>query len=172
MHLNTLPFAHDRTAETWRDLVAQVFARETGLWPHRRFPLPEIQRELGDGERLIDLRFSYLDFHQVDTDLVDFDASIDDSPTEFGLAVHVLAGHLLLTSNTQVVSKENVSRLGGMYRAVLVAMAGDPLGDAQASYLPVGEREWLVDGWNDTVGLSLSGCVYELFERGVVVSPG
>jgi amino acid adenylation domain-containing protein len=171
MHLNTLPLAYDRGARTWRELVEQVFARETGLWPHRRFPLPEIQRELGDGERLIDLRFSYLDFHQVDTDLVDFAASIDDSPTEFGLAVHVLARHLLLTSNTQVVSKENVDRLAAMYRAVLVAMVDDPDGDAQASYLPAGEWDRLV-GWGEVVGEPLVGCVYELFERRVVVSPG
>ena len=38
MYLNTLPFAADRTARTWHELVEQVFAREVELWSHRRYP--------------------------------------------------------------------------------------------------------------------------------------
>ncbi len=99
MHLNTLPFAYDRTAATWRDLAAAVFAREIELWPHRTYPMPVIQRELAGGERLIDMRFSYHDFDQVDRAQVDYLASIDDSPTEFPLGVSARVGHLVLTAS-------------------------------------------------------------------------
>ena len=56
-------------ASTWRELVRQVFAREIELWPHRRFPLPQIQRESGSEQRLIDVLFDFTDFHQVDGDV-------------------------------------------------------------------------------------------------------
>ncbi|HKT04252.1 MAG TPA: amino acid adenylation domain-containing protein, partial [Rugosimonospora sp.] len=142
MYLNTLPFAVDRSARTWRDLVRQVFAREVELWPHRHFPLPEIQREVG-GQRLVDVMFNYQDFRQVDHELVDYLASIDDSPTEFPLTVSTRVGYVLLSPNTRHISRANGARLAAMYRAVLEAMAADPDGDARAVRLPDGEREAL-----------------------------
>ncbi len=171
LYLNTLPLVFVRGARTWRELVERVFAQETEMWAHRRFPMPEIQREMG-GDRLIDVRFNYLDFHQVDTGLVDLGAVIDDSPTEFGLAVQVLAGHLLFTANAQVVSAAGMGRLAGMYRAVLAAIAADPDGDAGTTYLPPGERDRLLVDWNDTATRPVSLSVLELFEQRAAASPG
>ncbi|MEZ0090173.1 amino acid adenylation domain-containing protein [Streptacidiphilus sp. EB129] len=148
MYLNSLPFGYDRSARTWRELVRQTFAREVELWPHRRFPMPVIQRGEGEGNRLLDVRFSYLDFHQVDTDLVDFQASIDDSLTEFSLATLVIGGHVVLNTDTHALTREHADRLAGMYRAVLEAMVADPDGDARAEYLPAGERETLLERWS------------------------
>src|SRR6185312_9622191 len=72
MHLNTVPFAFDAAGSaTWRELVGQVFDLEMELWPHRRFPVPEIQR-LAGGRRLLDVYFNYQDFSQVDTEVIDF----------------------------------------------------------------------------------------------------
>ena len=65
MSLNTLPFPHDRTAASWRELVQRVHAREADLWPHRRYPAPAI-RTPGRGAGLTDVYFSYLDFTEVD----------------------------------------------------------------------------------------------------------
>ena len=165
MHLNTLPFAHDRTAAgTWRELVASVFAREVELWPHRTYPMPVIQRELADGERLIDMRFSYHDFDQVDRAQVDYLASIDDSPTEFPLGVSARVGHLVLTASPRALSRTGTDRLARMLRQVLEAMAADPEGDARATFLPDGERERQLTEWNDTAYEAGTASVLQLFE--------
>ncbi|MCM0679151.1 condensation domain-containing protein, partial [Micromonospora phytophila] len=92
MYLNTLPFAHDVTARTWRELLRQVFDREAEVYAHRRFPLPSIQRQAG-GRRLFDIMFRYQDFHQVDTGRVDVRAGAGDSANEFTLSVANIPGH-------------------------------------------------------------------------------
>ncbi|MFE7389852.1 amino acid adenylation domain-containing protein [Streptomyces sp. NPDC057582] len=173
MYLNSLPFGYDRTATTtWRDLVRRTFDREVELWPHRRFPMPAIQREKGDGARLLDVRFSYLDFHQVDTELVDFGASIDDSLTEFALATLAVGGHVVLMSHTHVMTRAHADRLAGMYRAVLEAMVTDTDGDARATFLPEGERELLVEEWSATAApVTAAATVPELFESWAVRTP-
>ncbi|WP_030242470.1 condensation domain-containing protein [Streptomyces lavendulae] len=87
LHLNTVPFPFDAgRSATWGELVAQVFDQETELWPHRRYPLPAIQRDAG-GTRLLDVYFNYQDFSKVDGDEVDELGDIDEVPTEFPLMV-------------------------------------------------------------------------------------
>ncbi|MEU9511023.1 condensation domain-containing protein, partial [Micromonospora sp. NPDC048170] len=138
MHLNTLPFVHDARARTWRELIRATFAGELELWPHRRYPLPAVQR-LGDGRRPIEILFNYLDFEQVDTERVDFDDAIYEASGEFGLHVSTLGGVLNILSRPHLVSYPNVLRIGGMYRAVLEAMVADVDGDALVVCLPAGE---------------------------------
>ncbi|MFC8361396.1 amino acid adenylation domain-containing protein [Streptomyces griseorubiginosus] len=171
MHLNTLPFAHDRSARTWRELVGQVFAREVELWPHRAYPMPVIQRELADGERLIDMRFSYHDFDQVDRDRVDYLASIDDSPTEFPLGVSARVGHMVLTASPRALSREGTDRLAGMLRSVLEAMAADPEGSAREAHLPAEEYRRQVVEWNETASEAETRSVLELFEAQALRTP-
>ncbi|WP_189151941.1 non-ribosomal peptide synthetase, partial [Streptomyces lacrimifluminis] len=175
MHLNTLPFAYDRSAATWQELVAAVFAREVDLWPHRAYPMPVIQRELADGERLVDIRFSYHDFDQVDHEQVDYLASIDDSPTEFSLGVSARIGHLVLTAAPRALSRSGTDRLADMLRQVIEAMAADPEGDARASFLPEGERHRQLVVWNDTADEELSdgsSSVLRRFEDQAARTPG
>jgi amino acid adenylation domain-containing protein len=150
MHLNTVPFAFDGVAPgTWRELVSQVFAQEMDLWPHRRFPLPAIQR-LAGGRQLLDVYFNYQDFSQVDTEVIDFVGELDETPTQFPLTVSTRGGHLVLAARSRALSRVNVERVASMYRSVLEAMAADGGGDARAVYLPAGEAELVVSGWNDT----------------------
>ncbi|MFD7622531.1 amino acid adenylation domain-containing protein, partial [Streptomyces sp. NPDC059802] len=146
MYLTTLPIGFRRGADSWRELIQQVFAEETALWPNRRFPLPEVQREAGHG-RLIDVFFNYLDFRQVDTDLMDMSSSVREGGTEFDLAVTTMAGELGLLTNTRVMTRAEAERLGAMYRAVLDAIVDDLDGDARTVYLPEGERERLLGAW-------------------------
>jgi amino acid adenylation domain-containing protein len=171
MHLNTLPFAYDRSAATWRELVATVFAREVELWPHRAYPMPVIQRELADAERLVEMRFSYHDFDQVDHDQVDYLASIDDSPTEFSLGVSARVGHLVLTASPRTLSRTATDRLAQMLRQVLEAMAADPEGDARVTFLPEGERERQLLEWNDTAHEAETASVLQLFEARAARTP-
>ncbi|GAA1894349.1 hypothetical protein GCM10009837_15400 [Streptomyces durmitorensis] len=140
MHLNTLPFPADLNAPTWRELVLRVFARETAAWPHRHYPMPAIQRELGDGRRLIDVYFSYQDFDRFDGSMADQSASYGFSTNEFPFSVATGDGFLSLRTNTQAVSRENMERMAEVFRAVLVSMADDPDGDALATLLPAADR--------------------------------
>ncbi|MEU9482061.1 condensation domain-containing protein, partial [Streptomyces sp. NPDC048191] len=171
MYLNTLPFPVDRGARTWRELVRQVFAREVELWSHRRFPMPEIQRD-AEEDRLIDVLFNYQDFRQVDTELVDPFGGIDDSPIELPLSVSSRGGHVILTVNVPALSRVHAERIVGMYRSVLEAMAADAEGDARVSFLPDGELDLVVSRWRGVSREVGDVCLHELVEAQVERTPG
>ncbi|MEW2484833.1 amino acid adenylation domain-containing protein [Streptomyces sp. NPDC048411] len=171
VYLNPLPFAFTRGAGTWRDLVRQVFDQEIEVWPHRRFPLGVMQRELSETDRLVNVRFSYQNFRQVDQDLVDYPATIDDSPTEFPLGVSTRAGFMVITANRHLIGREGTDRLAAMYRAVLESMAADADGDAGEVFLPGGERERVLTGWNDSAVRVAEVSVPELVARQVALVP-
>ncbi|HEX6355313.1 amino acid adenylation domain-containing protein [Actinophytocola sp.] len=175
MYLNTVPFAVDRGARTWRDLLRQVFEREVEFWPYRGFPLPEITRLARGGGRLINVLFNYQDFNQVDADLLGDLAGEDDSPTEFPLSISSRAGYVFVTVDPRVVSTERAEAVAGMFRAVLTAIADDLDGDATATYLPRGERARLL-GWARDAVPAVGEAPYvpnviEAFERQVWLSP-
>ncbi|MFB4300962.1 amino acid adenylation domain-containing protein [Actinomadura sp. NTSP31] len=169
MYLNTVPFTFTPGARTWRELVQEVFAQEVALWPHRRFPLPAVQRIAGGG-RLLDVSFNYLDFHQVDTGLIDVGQARGDGNTEFGLAVTTLAGRLGLSSHSRVLTRANADRLAAMYRSVLEAMAAGPDGDARAVPLPAAELA-LLDRCASGPGAPQDRTLPELFAERVAATP-
>ncbi|MBG0832653.1 amino acid adenylation domain-containing protein [Planomonospora sp. ID67723] len=137
MFLNMVPFPFELRASTWRDLVREVFATEVALWPHRRFPLPEMRRRWGGGGDLLPAFFNYLDFHVVDAEVVDLTESVGEGDNEFPLVVVTLGGTLTLTTHRRAISRRSAARLAEMYRLVIDAMAADPTGDALA--LPTGD---------------------------------
>ncbi|MGX9919516.1 amino acid adenylation domain-containing protein [Streptomyces sp. NPDC002248] len=145
MYLNSVPFPYRAdTARTWGDLAREVFAHEVALWPHRRYPMPAMRRPGGE-RHLIDVLFHYLDFHQVDTELIDIMASRDDSPNEFPVVVGTpVRGHLSLASRTRTLSRAAADRLLGLYRAVLGDMARTGAeGDSTGAYPTTAERDRL-----------------------------
>ncbi|MFJ5552101.1 amino acid adenylation domain-containing protein [Streptomyces sp. NPDC093225] len=172
MYLNTLPFAHDRSARTWTDLVRQVFAREVGLWGHRRYPMAAMQREWGGSRRLLDVYFNYQDFRQVDAGVVDHEGGIDDSPSEFPLTVSSRVGHVIVTCESHAVNREHAERLVAMYRRVLEAMAADPDGDATVDLLGPQERRELLVGVDDTAVPRGAATALDLFTARAAAEPG
>ncbi|MDX3419107.1 condensation domain-containing protein, partial [Streptomyces sp. MD20-1-1] len=141
MHLNTLPFPYERGARTWNELLTQVFRQETEVWAHRRYPLPAIQRQSGAGQRLVDVFFNYIDFHQVDTELVDTGTGVSQAPNEFGLAVHAYGDRKLgIRTNTGLLGRAHAEQLAGMYRAVLESIAAGLAGDATEAFLPSADQ--------------------------------
>ncbi|MEU4733235.1 amino acid adenylation domain-containing protein, partial [Streptomyces sp. NPDC023588] len=147
MHLNTLPFPYLNGARTWVELTEHVFAQETRIWSHRRYPLPAIQRDSGSSQRLLTILFDHQDFHQVDTETVDVEANLGDGVNEFALNVIAAGGAITLGSTTDVLSRHNMGRLASMYRLVLEAMAEDSGGDATSTHLPDDERGLLLTDW-------------------------
>ncbi|MGE7385686.1 amino acid adenylation domain-containing protein [Streptomyces sp. NPDC004126] len=139
MYLNSVPFPYRTGSATWGELAQEVFAREVSLWPHRRYPMPAM-RVPGGESHLIDVLFHYLDFHQVDVELIDIMASRDDSPNEFPLVVGTpVRGHMSIASRTRTLAKANAERLAGLYKAVLADMArtgadGDATGAFPTAY--------------------------------------
>ncbi|MEV7022685.1 amino acid adenylation domain-containing protein, partial [Kitasatospora sp. NPDC093558] len=141
MHLNTLPFPATRPSGTWRQLVEQVYAQEAEIWAHRRYPLPAIQHDAGTTQRLVTTMFEHQDFHQVDAETVDTEATAGVGGNEFSLGVIAADGRIALATNSTVFSRSALARLGAMYRSVLEAMATDPDGDAAAAHLPEDARQ-------------------------------
>ncbi|WP_344747169.1 amino acid adenylation domain-containing protein [Streptosporangium vulgare] len=135
LYVNTVPFPFRRGARTWRQLVQRVRDTEIEMWPHRRYPLGEIQ-EGSRHARMIDVAFAYLDFHVLDWDLIDDDAVVDDSPNEFRLMAVAQTGRLTLYSRPGDAGPHAQALLGELYRAVLEAMAADPDGDAHQLLTP------------------------------------
>ncbi|MBO0806799.1 MAG: amino acid adenylation domain-containing protein [Actinobacteria bacterium] len=174
LFLNTVPFPFRLTAGSWRELVRDVFAQETELWPHRRFPVLAAGPQLaaGNGGRLISVLFNFLDFHSVDEEVMDFAAGVDHSEVEFSLATTAFAqGLLALRFHPGAISQSHGERLAVMYRRVLQAMAADPDGDARASYLPADEHRQLVTRWNDTAVSYPPATLPDVFEQQVLAAP-
>ncbi|WP_328537485.1 non-ribosomal peptide synthetase [Streptomyces sp. NBC_00344] len=170
MHLNSVPFPADRSARTWRELVARTFARETRTWGHRRYPLPAIQRLVGSGDRLVSVTFNFLDFHQVD-ESVDMAGGFGVGGNEFAMSVFAIHGHLVLGSRSQNISRANAERMAAMYRQVFEAIAENPDGDATASFLPEPERTRLLTEWNDTGVDWPAGSVVDVIEEAAERTP-
>jgi amino acid adenylation domain-containing protein len=172
MYLNTVPFAFTKdTRRSWLDLVRAVFAREVELWPHRRYPLPLMQRDLADGQRLNQVLFNYLDFHSVDTDLLDIHQGTDFSPNDFQLVVVADGtGMLRIAAHPETVSRPYGELLGRMYRDVLEAMLADPDGPARPR-LPAAEFDRVVRQSNDTSTPMPEALVHGLFEEVAHRSP-
>ncbi|MEV7770213.1 amino acid adenylation domain-containing protein [Kitasatospora sp. NPDC086791] len=171
MHLNTVPLGVELTGGTWRELVGQVFAAEVAAWPHRRFPLPEMQRAWGDGTPLVEVSFTYLDFHVLDDRRIESGKVVDVSPNEFALDASTFPGVFVLYGRPERISRANGERLAGLYRRILEAMAADPLGDSGIDALAAEERE-LLDRFATGPGTVVpDACVHELFERQAARTP-
>ncbi|CRK57276.1 FIG01294969: hypothetical protein [Alloactinosynnema sp. L-07] len=141
MYLNTVPFAVDLSVPSWRELLRGVFAEEMALWPHRRYPVPAMQREWGGGAPLIDVIFAALDFHVLDDHKSGVGEIVDDSPNEFTLDVWTFPGELRVTCRPGWAGRERLTGLAGAYLAVLTEMAADLDADPRAFRAPSLEQQ-------------------------------
>jgi amino acid adenylation domain-containing protein len=144
MFLNPVPFVAPAGTGTWCEAVRAVFAEEVDIWPHRRFPLPALQRAFGNGERLLEVAFNYLDFHVLDRASVDTSGSTDVSPNEFPFAVSTQGGTLILMIQSARIARRHGEQLARMYRHALELMASDPHGNAGTPLVPRQDRERLI----------------------------
>ncbi|HSK79449.1 MAG TPA: amino acid adenylation domain-containing protein [Thermoanaerobaculia bacterium] len=62
LFLNTPPVRLRLPGGSWRELARQAFEAESGMLPHRRYPMVELQREMG-GRPLFEAAFGYVHFH-------------------------------------------------------------------------------------------------------------
>jgi amino acid adenylation domain-containing protein len=170
MFLNTVPFAADTSPRTWRDLVRAVFAEEARLWPHRRYPLPSLQREWGNGRPLLTVGFSYLDFHVLDGRAESVEMIDDFSPSSVGLDVWTFPGTLRLGARPAHVDRPYLELLARTYRHVLEAMAAEPDGDTDVGLSPA-DRAWAADAHQPSEPFPTSPLIHELIARRAATDP-
>ncbi len=101
---------------------------------------PRCSSEFGDGGRLLEVVFNYLDFHVLDREAVDTAASSEISPNEFPLAVSTEGDSLGPDDPGRSRRPPYGEMLARMYRTVLVAMAADPDGTVPTSAWPPDDR--------------------------------
>ncbi|MEU7763484.1 condensation domain-containing protein, partial [Micromonospora aurantiaca (nom. illeg.)] len=169
MHLNSLPFPHRRGARTWRELLTRVFEQETEVWAHRQYPLSRIQRDTAAGSRLIDVLFNYIDFHQVDGEIVDQGVAVNQQANDFGLSVHAYGERRLgIATRTGLLAPQHAEQLAAMYRSVLAGIAA---GLDEEATVPL---TFGTDAGSAPSAVTVSDdgpLVHELFEARVVESP-
>ncbi|WP_432401626.1 amino acid adenylation domain-containing protein [Wukongibacter sp. M2B1] len=71
LFLNTLPFRLKMTGGSWKELIRQVFETEREILPFRRYPLIQIQNDMGKSS-LFESVFNFTNFHvytQADLDI-------------------------------------------------------------------------------------------------------
>ena len=173
LFLNTLPLRLRLGRGSWRDLVRQVFAEELALLPHRRYPLAELQRELGGGVDLFETSFNYVHFHALGGLATFASQASQASPAPVALEgwreaadVHFVCSasfgvdpfqgalHLDLTFAAAEIAAAEAVQIGDLYRRALAALAAQPEGEAAAALLlSGGERQQVLVEWNATVEL-------------------
>ncbi|MFI5778753.1 amino acid adenylation domain-containing protein [Nocardia sp. NPDC051570] len=151
--LNTLPLRLDISATTLVDAARQVFAHERESLPHRRYPIAQIQQDLGESLRL-DSYVNFMDFHFPDD--APMTVTLGVAETNYPLAVNFLVDpehgglQLWLDCDIAVLPEEFCDRLTGYYERALAAAAYRPRTPvAELALLGPAELD-LLDEWTAT----------------------
>ncbi|WP_445301309.1 amino acid adenylation domain-containing protein [Microcoleus sp. Pol11C2] len=175
LFLNTLPFRLQLSGGTWRDLVQQVFEAERELLPYRRYPLAEIQRNLG-GQPLFETAFNYVNFHVYqgvqtikNLELLGEKFLLETNfPlfVEFSLDAFSAKVQLSLEYDRAEFCGEQVEAMGGYYARTLEAIARESSERYELrSLLSEPEQHQLLIKWNDTrADYPGDRCIHQLFE--------
>ena len=182
LFLNTLPFRLQLSGGTWIDLVQQVFEAERELLPYRRYPLAEIQRNLG-GQPLFETAFDYVNFHvyQGLQTLKNLEVlgekflAETNFPLlcEFSLDPFSAKVQLSLKYDSAEFCGEQVEAMGGYYARTLEAIARESSERYELrSLLSEREQRQLLVEWNDTrADYPSDRCIHQLFEAQVARTP-
>jgi aryl carrier-like protein len=135
LFLNTLPFRLKLHGDTWTDLIRQTFEAERELLPFRRYPMAQIQQDLGR-QRLFETSFNFTHFHAYerlrelgDLEVLDWQSfAVTDLVLLVNFRLNVLSGELqlILSWNTGELDEEQVQEMGKYYTRILGAIAQNP----------------------------------------------
>jgi amino acid adenylation domain-containing protein len=183
LFLNTVPLRTPLAGGTWMDLARQTFAAEREILPFRRYPLPEIQRELGAAQ-LFETSFNYVDFYVMDearqASGVQLEGAREFGETNIPLTVDFSrdSAHdtvrLNLQRDSAVVNQTQLRAVQGLFLRVLSAMAEAPAARYDAvDLLSPAERQQILHEWNDTaLAAPLEpDLIHGAFERWVASKP-
>ena len=175
LFLNTLPLRQKLRGATWLELVRETFASEQEMYPHRRYPLAQLQKEISGGV-LFETAFNYLHFHVYEgietTDQVEvierggFEQTNFTLSATFNVDVQASQVRLRLDYDASVISDEQADTIAGYYERILHSMANSPEAryDSQ-NILTKQELHQLLNEWNDTARVYAGDkSLHELFE--------
>ncbi|WP_408646547.1 amino acid adenylation domain-containing protein [Tumebacillus avium] len=159
LFLNTLPLRLTLDGGTWLDLVRGAFSAEQEMLPHRRYPMAQVQQELG-GQPLFEAAFNYTHFHVYEAlqevqevEVVDFHATAD---TNFAFGVECSQDLTTAQLKMQVrwdaseFAGEQMQRVARYYEFALRDMAQDPQAHYAKANLLSYDEHMLLHGFNDT----------------------
>ena len=160
LFLNTLPFRLRLTPGAWRELVQATLEEERLLFPHRRYPMAEVQRRLG-GEPF-EAAFNFTHFHAIGDLLgsgrVEVLGSRTDEGTNLVFQAHFnvdpASGRLALELEYDAarIADELAHRLATAYGLALADLASDPgRHHERADLLDEHERHRLLVEWSGAV---------------------
>jgi amino acid adenylation domain-containing protein len=182
LFLNTLPLRLKLSGGSWQDLTLEIFEADREMFPHRYYPIAEIQNLLG-GQSLFETAFNFTHFHvyhgisRFPNIRVLGEMGYDE--TNFTLlanfAMHSISGRiqLRLDYDRAVLSDPQIEAIEGYYLRALASIAGD----LEARYdsiclLSDSERRQL-EMWNKTaVETADNRSIHRLFEMQAARTPG
>jgi amino acid adenylation domain-containing protein/non-ribosomal peptide synthase protein (TIGR01720 family) len=182
LFLNALPFRLSLPAGSWLDFVRQTFEAESEMLPYRRYPMAQIQKDVGQ-QTLFDTLFTYIHFHTSEGPRGGGDIKVLDAvgvgETNFPLGVTFIVDpytqkiKLTFDSNLNEIADEQLEAIHGYYERALAALALDPHAPIRtANLLSARELHTLLEEWNAAGGEAAPGaCVHHLFERQVALTP-
>jgi len=160
LFLNTLPFRLELPRGALIDLVRQTFANERQMLLYRRYPIAELQRDLG-GQPLFETVFNYVHFHVYENilgmeDLEVLGVNIFEETNfallaDFGLNLTSSQVQLYITYDTTEFVSEQIEAINGYYARALALLADGATEIALPdSLLSAAELQQLLVDWNDT----------------------
>ncbi|HZF08985.1 MAG TPA: amino acid adenylation domain-containing protein, partial [Thermoanaerobaculia bacterium] len=180
LFLNSVPLRLRLAGGTWLDLVREAAAAEQELFPHRRFPLAQLQQALGGGA-LFETGFNFVHFHILprlddgEVRVLGEHGSADiDLPMSTAFQVDPASAgiYLNLQYDEAVVPAREIERAAGRYLRILVAMAAQPEARYDAlSFLTTAELHQVLHEWNDTRVAYPDRRIHELFDLQAAARP-
>jgi amino acid adenylation domain-containing protein len=160
LFLNTLPFRQNLTGGTWLELIQETFKQEQELYPVRRYPMAQLQKETGR-RALFETAFSYIHFHVYqglqeagDIEVLGisgFEQTNFTFSANFRLDLFASNTLLRLDYNTAELSHSQIETIGRYYKKILEAIVSDPSSryDSQDLLSKTELHQQLVE-WNNT----------------------
>jgi amino acid adenylation domain-containing protein/FkbM family methyltransferase len=173
LFLNTVPLRVLLDDCSWEELVRRIADEEQALLEHRRFPMAEIKRGIGQQRALFDAFFNYTHFHMTDTlrelkDLTVVGRRSIAVDIDFTLAVDFEVNatddtlELSFLYRRSVFDEEQIERIGRGYVGALMAMV-------QAPAASIGRALFSDDGGRSSggkiAGLAKAACIHERIEE-------
>ncbi|WP_424888964.1 amino acid adenylation domain-containing protein [Streptomyces sp. XH2] len=182
MFLNTLPFRTRVAGGTWADLVHRVRDAETGLLPHRRYPMAQMKFDAkAPSGPMFESIFNFTHFYPMKklNDLPEF-ALLDiriETETEFPLRAEFAQDYatddvvLELHYHAAEFSTGYIDRISGYYVRAMQLMVQDPAAEHQVSLLSEAERDFQLRELAGPERDTPEQCFHQLFEEQVRATP-
>ncbi|MBM7584496.1 tyrocidine synthetase-3 [Bacillus pakistanensis] len=186
LFLNALPFGVTLSGGTWTDLIHQIFEQEQSYLQYRRYPLAQIQQDLG-GKPLYEVIFNFTHFHVLDSlqDLDDFQVLefTERTYNNFALSSEFILDQLdhlkfLIQWDQTQFCEEQISLMTSYYQKALESIIQDPKAHyEEQDLLTEAESKQIVNKFNQPksekeLAVLRSKTIHQRFEEQAAKTPG